>query len=337
MIHKTGLSLAVVVTLATVVPSAMAVPIFYLSTDPLGVASPGIPNTTIPANSTGTINIFATSDVRLSGISLNLVANGSAMTFTGASVNNPNSRWTIVESPVVAAQSVLSIGGGAIPFVSGNGIGPDSPEAPNGVSGYLLGSVNYTASATAGAMSELFIQVGGNTIADWDGNSPSVIFGPGSPGTPGDVVGGTDTLFDAKFTIQGAPPTNTPPTLLPIVRNHSLVTDPPIVDLQLTATDAEQAVGDLVWSNLVYAGGPGKNFGGAADATMDADGLFDWNPAGWRAGVHTFNATVNDGQAQNNTTTGLVLTVNLTVPEPATFAMLGLAMVGVVGLVRRRS
>ena len=34
---------------------------------------------------------------------------------------------------------------------------------------------------------------------------------------------------------------------------------------------------------------------------------------------------------------GLALTVNLTVPEPATLALFGMAIVGVVGFTRRRS
>jgi hypothetical protein len=125
--------------------------------------------------------------------------------------------------------------------------------------------------------------------------------------------------------------------LTPLVRNFEIdVTDPATLqNLQLTATDETTAVNDLVWSNLVYAGGPGKNFVGSADATMNADGQFSWNPNGWKEGAHTFNATVTD--LATNATTGLALTVNLTVPEPGTLALFGLAFAGVVGFARRRS
>ena len=167
------------IVLAFAVSAAQAAPVFYLSTAPLGTAAPGIMElNNVAAGSMGTINIFATADVRLSGVSLDLMATGNGLTFTGASVANPNSRWTFAENPATTPSLVTSIGGGAIPFVSGNGIGP-AGEAADATSGYLLGSVNYTAGA-GGSMADLFLRVGLNTIADWDGNNPDVVFGPGS-------------------------------------------------------------------------------------------------------------------------------------------------------------
>lgn len=125
-----------------------------------------------------------------------------------------------------------------------------------------------------------------------------------------------------------------PPVIVPQLVDFTIdVTDPAtLTNLQLTATDETTAVGDLTWSNLVYAGGPGQISG--SDATMDADGIFNWNPNGWREGAHLFNATVAD--AAGNMTTGLALTVNLIVPEPASIALFGLALVGFAGFRRKQ-
>jgi len=320
---------------------SVAAPIFYLDVAPNGLATDvlGPQQLIIPANSTGTVNIYAKPDVRLSGVSLNLAAVGGSVTFTGASVNNPSSRWTFAEIPIVTPTLVSRIGGGAIPFVSGNGIGPDSPEAPNAVSGYLLGSVDYMAGASG--VTDLFLQVGGNTIADWDGNNPQVVFGPPSPPTDGGNPGATDNLFDMRLTIQSVPPPDTlPPSIELIEIHYDLRLDPPPILTQLMATDQPpppvgSAPEDLVWSGLMYDSGPGKNFPGSDDPDMDGDGVFSWNPAGWRQGIHYWKATVTD--LATNETTGRVICVDLWVPEPATASLVGLALLGMVGLVRRRS
>ena len=128
-----------------------------------------------------------------------------------------------------------------------------------------------------------------------------------------------------------------PPLITPIIANVDL-DDPAslaeVTNRQLMGMDETTAVADLVWSNLVYDSGPGKNNPAATDAMMDGDGVFNWNPSGWRMGAHLFNATLAD--EAGNTTTGLAITVNLIVPEPATFALCGLALVGLVGFTRRR-
>jgi hypothetical protein len=190
--------------LSVAAAAAQAAPIFYLSDQADGTATQSIFTKPIGANgATGTLNIFVNPDIRLSGISLNLTETGDGIKFTSLNVPNPNTRWAFLDGPqVVADTHVDSIGGGAIIGLSGNGVGPGSPESPSS-SGYLLATVGYT--VIAQKQTDLFIHVGQNTVADANGNAPAVVFGPGSPTTPGDSVGATDSQFDGRFTTGAIP------------------------------------------------------------------------------------------------------------------------------------
>ena len=115
----------------------------------------------------------------------------------------------------------------------------------------------------------------------------------------------------------------------PLVQN--ITSGDTIMDLQLSASDDVTAPGNLVWSNLMYSG-PGA--GDGSNATLGADGKFSWDPTGYKQGAHLFNATVMD--EAGNSVNGLALTVNFTVPEPATLSLFGLAAIGLVGFARRR-
>ncbi len=97
-------------------PAAHSAPLFYLSDQPLGVAQPGMFSMNNPASGTaGQLNIYAMTDVRLSGVSLDLFETGGGIRFSGLNVVN-DGRWWILDGPQVIEDSkITSIGGGAIP------------------------------------------------------------------------------------------------------------------------------------------------------------------------------------------------------------------------------
>lgn len=66
--------------------------------------------------------------------------------------------------------------------------------------------------------------------------------------------------------------------------------------------------------------------------TLGLDGSFEWNTTGAKPGTYEWGITGTNGDGSD----GGLVTVEVTVPEPATFALCGLALVGLVGL-RRRS
>ena len=127
-------------------------------------------------------------DVRLSGVSLDLFETGGGIKFTGLNVVN-DGRWWILDGPQLIEDSkITSIGGGAIPGIEGAGIGPGDFVDANfhPTSGYLLATVDYEV-VDASLTSTFELKVGRNVIADWHGASPMVHFNdysqPAVPGT----------------------------------------------------------------------------------------------------------------------------------------------------------
>jgi hypothetical protein len=185
-------ALAIVLFIALVASTAAvsAAPLFYLSDLSLGTAQPGLFSVNnLVSGTTGQLNIYAMTDIRLSGVSLDLVETGGGIEFTGLNVVDED-RWWILDGPQVIEHSrISSIGGGALPGLSGNGIGPgdflDANYHPS--SGYLLATVDYRV-VDAGRATNFELQVGQNAVADWDGNIPMVHFGdpsqPAVAGTP---------------------------------------------------------------------------------------------------------------------------------------------------------
>jgi hypothetical protein len=184
MIRK---GILVVVTVVACAAVAQAAPVFYLSDQGSGAPAPGILSLTgVALGSTGMLHVWADTDIRLSGVSLDLLKTGGAIKFTSLDVPNPSNRWAFKDGTVTISDSeVTRIGGGAIPNLAGSGIGPSS-----GVSSpVLIGSVGYQAQANG--TSQLFLRVGGNVISDWIGQAPDVHFGtPATAAVPGGAPGG---------------------------------------------------------------------------------------------------------------------------------------------------
>lgn len=166
---------------------ACAAPVFWLS-DSAVLGTPSLLDLTVEPNSTGQLHIWASSDMRLSGVSLNLLQTGDALRFTGATVHFPGDRWVIGSTPTVTDSAVRSLDGGCSGGgISCSGIGAGSPEGTT----VLYATVDYEVSGDC-CSSSLAFQVGNLTIVDWDGNYPNVHFGTAtSSAIPGHLIGGT--------------------------------------------------------------------------------------------------------------------------------------------------
>ena len=186
---------------------AYGAPIVYLSSDPIGVATPPDPADTllVRPGETGTLNLFALPDVRMAEIRVNLANMGSAIEFTGANVLNSNDRWAFTADRIIQPQEIRSIGGGAIQGLSGNGIGPDSPNPGfDPTSGYLIATISFASTHNLGGASELFIKA--ERASDWEGNPLDMHFGgPNHALTPGYLTDATDSLLDFRIRVVPEP------------------------------------------------------------------------------------------------------------------------------------
>lgn len=95
---------------------------------------------------------------------------------------------------------------------------------------------------------------------------------------------------------------------------------------QFTATGGWEP---FMWNDLTLVNSPGP--GNAA--SIDSSGLFSWDRRGAAAGEWVWTAQVTD-QGFDSSTAWLHITVS--VPEPGSAVLAGLAALGLVGLLRRR-
>jgi len=136
------------------------------------------------------------------------------------------------------------------------------------------------------------------------------------------LVAGAQTDFPVTGSVGGG----APPGIAPVVVDSNLGNRIRGAVINYQFTHNPDATAAVTYGNLQTIGGPP-----ATAPTLSAAGALSWNSAGSPLGVYNFDVTATNSAGSD---VGR-LTLNL-VPEPATMALMSLAVVGLVGFIRKR-
>jgi len=305
----------------------------------------GLLNATLASPSaTGNLYLYGDGDTQLSGLSLDVLATGNAIKFTSATVNNPGGRWSFLDGPLTIGDSLITnIGGAAIPPGAPGVGGPTTDEIP-GI-GFHLATIGYMGLGNATSMSNLALRVGSNLIADYDGNAAQVrLGGPQNPLVSGEQQGAQGAAGAIASSVVTNP-------MIDVLGNGMVIIDgdttPSTADhtdfgtwfqgqvAQRTFTinnagDAALTLGAPTFTGPFSLVGAFPSSVAAAGNALFTVGMNTAN-LGNQAGGISFATNVTAKDPYNFSLAGRVI------PEPATMSLVGLALVGVVGLARRRS
>jgi hypothetical protein len=183
----------------------------------------------------------------------------------------------------------------------------------------------------------------GSVFVFWDGTTPSsavVAANPNISDPFATVIGGTSTVFGPSamgfgpaYIIegeQGIPPSANDLSLLDL---DTTVT-PTAVGTVTASGDPLITFGDLTFVSYTATNGGVDDGNAGVGALLGADGSFSFPIQGRARGEYrfTYSATNPFGSDSAN-----ILVEIQNVPEPASIALFGIAMVGGLGLVRRRN